>query len=119
MHPFKWLWWAIFMNDDDGYYGDDKWRAGRPKTFKLAVAWWFRNPFHNFTHYVIGFKGRHHTYVGQDTDRMGWVRGWVLVTLLGVICWFPYRGWNSPKWMAYAGWRPSGAFGFKLRRQPK
>ena len=28
------LWW--FGNEDDGWYGDDRWRAGREKTLLLA-----------------------------------------------------------------------------------
>lgn len=39
--------WALIGNDDDGLFGDDRWRAGREKTLWLAIVWWFRNPFHN------------------------------------------------------------------------
>src|SRR5262245_15074242 len=68
--------WAVFGNDDDGIFGEGpksgtKWTeswAGQtikpsfhnPGTisFKRFVLWQLRNPLHNLTGYVLGFKDK-------------------------------------------------------------
>jgi len=117
LNPF----WALFGNADDGLFGDAVWQAGRARTPWLAVQWWFRNPLHNLFFYVIGVRDRVFTFEftqGTGMEAMGVIKG-------RVICgrWrLPFIGYRSPKFVAYAGWRPSGAFGFKahpIKAKPK
>lgn len=56
-----WILWALFGNDDDGIYGEGPhahFRVCRPNTTQKFIAWWLRNPLHNFTFYVIGSADR-------------------------------------------------------------
>ena len=112
-------WWALFGNDDDGYFGDESWRAGRVQTFALAWAWWVRNPCHNLTWYLIGVADRERMHRGRwapDIHKPG--GGWLLsvtdVVILRVRLKLPFVSYISPYVKLYAGWRPSGAFGLKL-----
>lgn len=113
--------WALFGNDDDGYFGDDRWRAGRQKTFTLAVQWWFRNPFHNLFFYVIGIADQHRTFWSRPDRSWGAVDGWTFHWLRADSgwLWFPLASYRSDRVSAYAGWRPYGAFGFKLQIKKK
>lgn len=107
--------WSLFGNDDDGYFGDDKWRAGRNKTLYLAIVWWFRNPFHNLFFYVIGVADRERVF--YSTREWG-SEGWTFHLLNYKWLWLPlisYRGVVN----FYIGWRPYGAFGTKLNRGKK
>lgn len=110
-------WWALFGNEDDGYFGSDSWRSGRAKTLGLAFKWWLRNPLHNLTWYVIGVADRDRMISGPFGDQHanpngGWL--WS-ITSVGRIR-LPYVSYTSSRVKFYAGWRPSGAFGFKLAR---
>lgn len=113
--------WALFGNDDDGYFGDDHWRAGRAKTFWLAAQWWFRNPFHNLFFYVIGVGDRQRTFWSRSDRLWGTVDGWTFHWLKasGVPICFPFASFQNPRISAYAGWRPYGAFGFKFQIKRK
>lgn len=111
------LWWAFFGNADDGYYGDEEWRAGRKPSFWLALQWWLRNPAHNFCFYVIGFADEDRIFVGDKNwgvDR-GWSVHWLVTTVTGqrrpLLTYCAEDGTTS-----YIGWRPSGAFGVALRK---
>lgn len=113
-------WWLLFGNDDDGYFGDPDWRAGRTETLGLAVIWWLRNPAHNLTWYGIGVADKARLNVGRWAPEIhrpggGLLTCWTEVQVLGFL-WvaLPFISYLSPHVKAYAGWRPSGAFGFKL-----
>lgn len=114
---FAFWMWALFGNADDGPYGDEKWRAGRAKTFRLALEWWFRNPAHNLCFYVIGHADRDHVFSGEKNWGVdpGLSIHWciyqddnwkehhrILISYVG-----KKRGW-------YIGCRPCGAFGISL-----
>jgi len=74
-----------------------------------------RNPFHNFTHFVIGIGDKHYTRVGRYPDKNenpkgGW--NWAVCR---------YRFWRLPfidyrrgGFEFYVGWRNGGNFGMKL-----
>ena len=102
--------WALFGNDDDGPAPD----FYRPSPWVIALCWWFRNPAHNLTFYVIGFKGRARGYRGFNTDAIGRGVGW---TERDDGKRFPFLVWNSARWMRCAGWRPSGAFEIKCHKR--
>ncbi len=108
--------WVLFGNDDDGLYGDDAWRAGREKTAALAREWWFRNPAHNFTWYVLGFADHDCvSWHNQELDDKGWMFA-VTTCRARLYLPFPFIGYNGASRAVYLGWRPSGAFGIKFRK---
>lgn len=105
-----WLAWALFGNEDDGVYGDDRWRAGRAPSFRLAVQWWFRNPLHNLFFYVIGVADKPRAFFStREWGSPGWTFHYLRAGRL-VLPFVSYRG----RIKFYAGWRPYGAFGLKL-----
>ncbi|MFQ5728962.1 MAG: hypothetical protein ACE5GN_01205 [Waddliaceae bacterium] len=56
-----WFTWVLFGNDDDGIFGESShkpYRPNRKNNVNKAIAWWFRNPLHNFTFYAIGSAHR-------------------------------------------------------------
>lgn len=56
-----WCTWILLGNDDDGIFGErnsPQFHVKQPISTGLAFRWWFRNPLHNFTHYVIGSASR-------------------------------------------------------------
>lgn len=118
-HLLEWwypldLFWLLIENEDDSIYGDAAWRAGRPKSFGLALKWWLRNPFHNLTWYVIGVANRDRLLViNKDSDEAGWVYGYLQLETKWLR--LPFLAYNG-RVVGYIGWRPSGAFGLKLRR---
>lgn len=106
--------WSLFGNADDGLHGDDKWRAGRTRTWWLAVKWWTRNPAHNMCFYVLGFADQEHLFVGEKDwgADPGLAVHWCVTLdgrtrrpLLSYVG--KRRGW-------YIGWRPYAAFGISL-----
>lgn len=112
------LWW--FGNEDDGWYGDDKWRAGRNKTLALAVEWFFRNFMHNLTFYVLGIADHDRTFystkVWGERNPDGSGTGFSFHSVIAKNGFLPLpmvayvgekRGW-------YIGWRPYGSFGISL-----
>lgn len=133
--------WALIGNDDDGLFGDDRWVCPmlpgvigltpfvlfgrvylRPVFGMLpqsrnwllwrAICWWFRNPFHNLFFYVLGVADRNRVFYSSREWGSG---GWTFHALNWWWLWLPlvsYRGRIN----FYAGWRPYGAFGFKLNR---
>lgn len=110
-YPF----WALFGNEDDGYYGDDRWRNGRDKTLKLAILWWFRNPFHNLFFYTIGIADHPRTVYSTaewGTEGKLTLHFTPTPTLKFPLPFISYKG----KISFYIGWRPYGAFGFKLNK---
>jgi len=111
---FNPIWW--FKNIDDPrppawYRPDDKLRV---------TKWYFRNPLHNFTCYVIGIGDKKFERIGHHPEQSanpqgGWNFAWVHRKLL----WLPGLSFNRGKTDLYLGWRDSGHFELKfIRRQP-
>lgn len=112
--------WALFGNDDDpnppvNYY------AHEPMLYR-GVRWWFRNPFHNLTFYVLGLADEPFRRV------VVYPRG-----ISGLLVFRPEGGWYIAcakyKWLRlpfisyqgtglvkkfYLGWRERGNLGAKL-----
>ncbi|MBA3236737.1 MAG: hypothetical protein H0T62_00100 [Parachlamydiaceae bacterium] len=144
--------WALFGNDDDGIFGEgphsghrwiEKWDGKINKEIKIFepgkicftrfLSWQIRNPLHNFTAYVIGFKNAVNVSFTQlaliTTKEISFYQKLRKVSV------FPmndssgvYIGLhnNRPfislrckvmnKWLeSYAGWRPRGGFGLAFR----
>jgi hypothetical protein len=79
------------------------------------LTWRFRNPFHNFDHYVIGVADKNFLRSGRYPERNsdphgGWdfEIGWRRLVPL------PFVSYERPGCNFYLGWREHGAFGAKL-----
>lgn len=48
----------LIGNNEDGFFGDDRWNPERKKDFKTALKWWLRNPFHDLYFHVLGFTDK-------------------------------------------------------------
>lgn len=102
--------WAIFGNDEDGPIGDARWNPERKDTIWIRIKWWVRNPFHNFTHHVIGIHGEPFTSAqvyekGNLQKHFRYLNGKR----------YPYWIYNNGRLEWYVGWRSSGAFGIAFR----
>ncbi|HSH98886.1 MAG: hypothetical protein ACAH07_06055 [Methylophilaceae bacterium] len=113
--------WALFGNDDDGIYGDSNWNKTGSKSWWTAIKWWFRNPFHNFCFYVIGFadvpaseyvrKGRYPYSVFSPYG------GWNFTVIHYKWLWLPFISFEDRTLgQFYIGWRERANFGIKLNR---
>ncbi len=81
-------------------------------------TWLMRNPFHNFTNYVVGVADRHTHRIGLDADNVWNENGPVnlAVTNSGPLLWLPFVSYRGFFVEGYAGWRERGNFGLSLRR---
>lgn len=115
----KKLIWALFGNDEDGVYGDMSFNPEQKKSRWIAVKWWFRNPFHNFTFHVIGVP-RPFTSVGDcPRDVFNPQGGWNRVAHKGANGKvYPFISYNG-KVKFYIGWRERGNFGIKFTLNSK
>lgn len=112
------LWW--FGNEDDGWFGDDRWRNGRKPSLALAITWFFRNPLHNLTFYVLGIADHDRTFYstkpwGRRTPDGG-ATGFsfhVVIAKNGFLP-LPMIAYVGEKHGWYIGWRPYGSFGISL-----
>ncbi|MGR3952243.1 MAG: hypothetical protein QRY74_05050 [Chlamydia sp.] len=56
-HIGPFLGWMFFGNEDDGLFGEGPkaiWEISTEPTLFKALSWFFRNPFHNYTFYILG-----------------------------------------------------------------
>jgi hypothetical protein len=110
-----------FQNDDEQRLDDgttDWYRPGQPRWLR-SLAWELRNPFQNLRAYVLGVQDRNYTVVGrtpvltvQRDDLQPPERGcqWCLLKLPLPL---PFVSYSGPRGVFYAGWQPTGFFGFK------
>jgi len=110
-----------FANDDEPTT-PDWFLPGKPRLLR-QVAWWLRNPLHNFTHKMIGWEGQPFSvqyWWGYDFDKDGFADdgGWLGAKLTLGSSTRPWRSYRAEKWEAYFGWHPSrGKFGLACRRR--
>ena len=110
------VWW--FENADeplppDWYQPDDPHRV---------LKWRFRNPLHNFSHYVIGVEDKEFSRSGKYPERNADPRGgWNFALGRRWLAPLPYVSYERSWCTFYFGWREHGAFGLKLafHGQPK
>lgn len=88
------------------------------------ICWWGRNPFHDFTFYVIGFANKEVRTIygtGDVTQTLQEGFHWAIRRPKGWPVLLPYislqKTRGSSRYLAYIGWRPQGAFGLKMRVQ--
>lgn len=107
----KWnpIWW--FGNADDleppeWYRLNGRWRR---------CAWHWRNPLHNFTHYVIGIADKPFERAGRfPTDVFNPNGGWNWAICRYKCLRLPFISHTRGRFAFYAGWRQRGNFGVKL-----
>jgi len=103
------IWW--FGNIDDPtppawYRPDDKHRT---------TTWRFRNPFHNFDHYVIGVADKKFIRSGHYPERNSKPNGgWDFEVTRRKLALLPFLSWQRGGFNFYCGWREAGSFGIKL-----
>ena len=121
--------WALFGNDDDGVDASGpQARHLRPELtgWKRKIWWWFRNPFHNLTFYVIGFAkqggGLRDGYVRigifPEQNLPAGIGVWNVCFIVTPSMWhFPFIARKGKKGEWYFGWRERGNFGITIRRR--
>ncbi len=129
--------WALFGNEDDGIFGEESgYKPELPNNGWKATSWWFRNPLHNFTFYVIGSAGKDNPEITLFRASKKGVaalceapRGSIVfadkatslfIGLHGLKPFISLRlGSENTSWDMYVGWRERGNFGLKccLRRR--
>lgn len=117
LNPIHWV-LSFFSNSRKTTY------LGKVPDYRAAdydatrrIFYFFRNPAHDFCSYIIGFRedDRYTTVYGNalDTNMNGWivaVRKWGWLRL-------PFISYMGLGIQTYAGWRPGGDFGLKLKRK--
>lgn len=105
----------IGNNDDpeppDWYLPDD------PKRLR---KWYVRNPFHNFTFYVLGIADLDFTRVGNHpAEVFNPDGGWNWAVSRAKLMPLPFISYRRDPVQFYFGWRERGNFGITLRRMKK
>ena len=104
------VWWL--ENADDPV--PPKWYL--PTDPHRAFKWSFRNPLHNFDHYVIGVAdktfSRSGRYPERNSDPHG---GWDFEMARRKLAILPFISYDRPQITFYFGWREHGAFGIELK----
>ena len=104
------VWWLENADDTippDWYLPDDKDRAQK---------WRFRNPFHNFTFYVIGVADEKFTRSGFYPERNSSPHGgWDFEIARKYVVLLPFISYERRRVTFYFGWRERGDFGAELR----
>jgi hypothetical protein len=110
------VWW--FRNADEPvppewYLPEDKHRV---------TKWHFRNPLHNFSHYVIGVADKNFLRSGKYPEHNADPRGgWDFAIGRRCLAPLPFVSYERSWCTFYFGWLENGAFGLKLafHRHPK
>lgn len=112
------LWW--FGNDSEQTVDQAPWyMPGKPEPLRW-VAWQFRNPFQNFRSYVMGVQDQNYRVTGrspvtlvQRNDLTPPEQGWQWSVINTPIP-LPFVSYSGSHVVWYAGWQPTGFFGFKF-----
>jgi hypothetical protein len=93
------------------------WRPGEDEAVRKQ-SWLMRNPFHNFTNYVIGVADRPTHRIGLNAHSVWNEHGPVnvAVTRAGPLLYLPMVSYRGFLVEGYLGWRERGNFGAALRR---
>ncbi len=87
----------------------------RPGDKNRTALWRMRNPFHNFTHYIIGVSDKDITRTGKHPGAVfapggGWNWAFTRHRWLPL----PFVSYDGKCGRFYLGWRESGNFGGKV-----
>jgi hypothetical protein len=100
-----------FKNADEPVPPDDY----KPNDKRRIFKWNMRNPFHNFTYYVIGMADKPFIRTGKHAAEVfnpegGW--NWAVCKYRWVR--LPFISYQKGSFKFYFGWRERGNFGIKL-----
>ena len=93
-----------------------------PTNSLRKVKWYFRNPFSNFSFYVIGVADKETVRSGRYPTQPGNPNGgWNFAVTRRRIVFLPFMDYKNRRMEFYFGWRERGNFGIKLNfhRQPE
>ena len=80
-----------------------------------VMKWHFRNPFHNFSFYVIGVADKPTTRSGRYPDHVSNPHGgWNFAVTRRRMIFLPYISYQHSPLAFYLGWRKRGDFGLKI-----
>jgi hypothetical protein len=104
------LWWIATSKPPADY--ESHWPLRR-------IDWFFRNPLHNFSFYVIGISDHvdspaFHRYGKYPNANFSPRPGWNICVIHYHWLRLPYVAYWNPHVSFYAGWRLAGEFGLKL-----
>ena len=101
-----------FGNEDEPIPPEDY----RPDDPNRRRKWYFRNPCHNFTFYVIGIADEEFDQTGCYPGEVFNPNGGWNWTVCRHNCWrLPFLSYRRGGFQFYCGWRERGNFGMKLR----
>jgi hypothetical protein len=107
LNPVWWLENADEPVAPDWYLPDDEHRTWK---------WHFRNPFHNFTFYVIGVADKEIVRSGfYPAENFNPAGGWELAIAQRKCILLPFVSYERPRLKLYFGWRAHGEFGLELK----
>jgi hypothetical protein len=87
----------------------------RPEDEHRKTKWYFRNPLHNFTFYVIGIADKHSARSGRYPDVVSNPHsGWNFAVSRRRIVLLPFISYQYNKFGFYFGWHARGNFGVKF-----
>jgi hypothetical protein len=108
-NKFNPIWWVGNANEPDA----PDWY--RPNSACREVWWWLRNPFSNFSSYVIGVADKETVRYGRYPDQTGNPNGgWNFAVTRRRIVYLPFIDYKRGRFEFYFGWRKTGNFGIKL-----
>jgi hypothetical protein len=104
------LWWIATSKPPVDY---------EPGSAFRRIDWFFRNPLHNFSFYVIGISDHvdspdFHRYGKFPHANFSPKPGWNLCVIHYHWLRLPYVAYWNPRFSFYAGWRLAGEFGLKM-----
>jgi hypothetical protein len=92
----------------------------RPNRSCRNFQWWLRNPFSNFTWYVIGVADKPTVRYGRHPGQVGNPNGgWNFAITRRRIVYLPFIDYKRGRFEFYFGWRHIGNFGVKLNFNQK
>jgi hypothetical protein len=104
------LWWFATSKPPVDY---------KPNYALRRLDWFFRNPLHNFTFYVIGISDHfgeraYHRYGTHPNDNFSPTPGWNFCVIHYHWLRLPFIAYWNPHMSFYFGWRLAGEFGVKI-----
>jgi hypothetical protein len=108
-NKFNPIWWAQNASEPDA----PAWY--RPDGCCREFGWWLRNPFSNFTSYVIGVADKETVRYGRYPEQTSKPNGgWNFAVTRRRIVYLPFLDYKRGRFEFYFGWRKAGKFGIKL-----
>jgi hypothetical protein len=92
----------------------------RPDARTRNFTWHLRNPFSNFSNYVIGIADKKSVRSGRYPEKISNPHGgWNFAVSRRHIVYLPFIDYKHGRFEFYSGWRERGNFGLKLNFRQK